>query len=165
MTSRDYELIEQEQQFAQQYQFPFYMPQMRDMPYSPVIEKEKPTAGSQEWVKQRKETHKEVERRRRETINAGITELAKLVPGEEKNKGRILQRAVQYIHELHQRETTQQQKSEMEKLMYENTIKDCDNTLGNIKRENELLKQENQMLKEQLHMLRKQFQASKDKLY
>lgn len=41
-----------------------------------------------------------VERRRRETINEGINEIAKIVPGCEKNKGSILQRAVSYITEL-----------------------------------------------------------------
>jgi transcriptional regulator CBF1 len=41
-----------------------------------------------------------VERRRRETINEGINEIAKIVPGCEKNKGSILQRAVSYIMEL-----------------------------------------------------------------
>ncbi len=41
-----------------------------------------------------------VERRRRETINEGINELAKVVPGSEKNKGAILQAAVDYIGQL-----------------------------------------------------------------
>ena len=41
-----------------------------------------------------------VERRRRETINDGINEIAKVVPGCEKNKGSILHRAVVYIREL-----------------------------------------------------------------
>ena len=41
-----------------------------------------------------------VERRRRETINEGINEIAKIVPGCERNKGSILQRAVSYITEL-----------------------------------------------------------------
>ncbi|KAI1925461.1 basic helix-loop-helix protein [Ophidiomyces ophidiicola] len=60
----------------------------------------KPPVGSPEWHTQRKNNHKEVERRRRETINEGINELAKLVPGCEKAKGSILQRAVQYISKL-----------------------------------------------------------------
>jgi len=42
----------------------------------------------------------QVERRRRETINDGINEIAKIVPGCEKNKGSILHRAVVYIGEL-----------------------------------------------------------------
>ena len=41
-----------------------------------------------------------MERRRRETINEGINEIAKIVPGCDKNKGSILQRAVSYITEL-----------------------------------------------------------------
>lgn len=60
----------------------------------------KPTVGTKEWHTQRKHNHKEVERRRRETINEGINEIAKIVPGCEKNKGSILQRAVSYITEL-----------------------------------------------------------------
>ncbi|KAG0207027.1 basic helix-loop-helix protein [Mortierella sp. GBA30] len=53
--------------------------------------------GSEEWHKVRRDNHKEVERRRRETINAGINELAKLIPNSEKNKGSILRQAVRYI--------------------------------------------------------------------
>src|SRR5271154_5227096 len=41
----------------------------------------RPQVGSEEWHKQRRDNHKEVERRRRETINDGISELAKIVPG------------------------------------------------------------------------------------
>lgn len=41
-----------------------------------------------------------VERRRREVINEGIENIAKIVPGTEKNKGAILQRTHQYIGEL-----------------------------------------------------------------
>ncbi|EEQ34201.1 basic helix-loop-helix protein [Microsporum canis] len=60
----------------------------------------KPTVGSVEWHQVRKNNHKEVERRRRETINEGINEIAKMVPGCEKAKGSILQRAIQYIAKL-----------------------------------------------------------------
>jgi hypothetical protein len=84
---------------------------------------QKPVVGSTEWHNTRKNNHKEgeislvmlhvlfrephfsnltiVERRRRETINEGINELARIVPNCEKNKGSILQRAIQYIAELH----------------------------------------------------------------
>lgn len=41
-----------------------------------------------------------VERRRREVINEGIENIAKMIPGNEKNKGAILQRTCQYISEL-----------------------------------------------------------------
>ncbi|KAJ3255043.1 hypothetical protein HK103_006663 [Boothiomyces macroporosus] len=62
-----------------------------------------------------------VERRRRENINAGIQELAELIPGQEKNKGRILQRAVQYIHELKQQDSANMEKWSLEKMLYEQT--------------------------------------------
>ncbi|KAI5306708.1 AAA+-type ATPase [Ascosphaera pollenicola] len=81
---------------------------------------QKPNVGSPEWHTIRKNNHKEgefdsqsvnhvsgaklitVERRRREAINEGINEIAKMVPGCEKAKGMILQRAIQYISSLQQ---------------------------------------------------------------
>ncbi|KAL1967668.1 hypothetical protein VTN77DRAFT_2925 [Rasamsonia byssochlamydoides] len=62
----------------------------------------KPTVGSPEWHALRKNNHKEVERRRRETINEGINQIAQLVPNCDKNKGAILQRAIEYIVQLHE---------------------------------------------------------------
>jgi len=43
-----------------------------------------------------------VERRRREAINEGINQIAQLVPNCDKNKGAILQRAIEYICQLHE---------------------------------------------------------------
>ncbi|KAL1984739.1 hypothetical protein VTN96DRAFT_8772 [Rasamsonia emersonii] len=63
---------------------------------------QKPTVGSPEWHALRKNNHKEVERRRRETINEGINQIAQLVPNCDKNKGAILQRAIEYIVQLHE---------------------------------------------------------------
>lgn len=82
----------------------------------------KPAVGSDEWHKVRKDNHKEVERRRRETINEGITELSKIVPGCEKNKGSILQRAVQFITQLKENETQNIEKWTLEKLLTEQAI-------------------------------------------
>lgn len=82
----------------------------------------KPVVGSDEWHKVRKDNHKEVERRRRETINEGINELAKIVPGCEKNKGSILQRAVQFITQLKDNETQNIEKWTLEKLLTEQAI-------------------------------------------
>ncbi|RDL39374.1 Uncharacterized protein BP5553_03714 [Venustampulla echinocandica] len=78
--------------------------------------------GSEEWHKVRKDNHKEVERRRRETINEGINELAKIVPGCEKNKGSILQRAVSFITQLKDNETQNIEKWTLEKLLTEQAI-------------------------------------------
>ncbi|KAH8815636.1 hypothetical protein F5884DRAFT_185959 [Xylogone sp. PMI_703] len=82
----------------------------------------KPVVGSDEWHKVRKDNHKEVERRRRETINEGINELAKIVPGCEKNKGSILQRAVAFITQLKENETQNIEKWTLEKLLTEQAI-------------------------------------------
>jgi bHLH factor len=83
----------------------------------------KPTVGSPEWHQIRKNNHKEgmssgssrpiwpnclisllihptVERRRREATNEGITQISRLVPNCDKNKGAILQRAIEYICQL-----------------------------------------------------------------
>jgi bHLH factor len=79
----------------------------------------KPVVGSEEWLRQRRENHKEVERRRREAINEGINELSKIVPGCEKNKGSILNRAVQYIQQLKINEATNIEKWTLEKLLTE----------------------------------------------
>ncbi|TGZ76473.1 hypothetical protein EX30DRAFT_312406 [Ascodesmis nigricans] len=84
----------------------------------------KPQVGTEEWHKQRRDNHKEVERRRRETINEGINELAKIVPNCEKNKGSILQRAVQYIMQLKEAETTNIEKWTLEKLLTEQAIQE-----------------------------------------
>ncbi|KAK9385934.1 hypothetical protein V1515DRAFT_207645 [Lipomyces mesembrius] len=83
---------------------------------------QKPPVGSEEWHRMRRDNHKEVERRRRETINEGITELAKIVPGCEKNKGSILQRAVQYIQQLKENEAANIEKWTLEKLLTEQAI-------------------------------------------
>ncbi|GJJ68897.1 transcriptional regulator CBF1 [Entomortierella parvispora] len=74
----------------------------------------KPLPGTEEWAKIRRDNHKEVERRRRETINEGINELAKVVPSSEKNKGAILRQAVKYIHSI--QETHDKLSSEVESV-------------------------------------------------
>jgi transcriptional regulator CBF1 len=103
---------------------------------------QKPPVGSDEWHKVRRDNHKEgehctcpveliiglantpptVERRRRETINEGINELSKIVPGCEKNKGSILQRAVQYITQLKENENQNIEKWTLEKLLLDQAI-------------------------------------------
>ncbi|KAF4625390.1 hypothetical protein G7Y89_g12777 [Cudoniella acicularis] len=89
---------------------------------NPQPTRSKPAVGSDEWHKVRKDNHKEVERRRRETINEGINELAKIVPGCEKNKGSILQRAVSFITQLKENETQNIEKWTLEKLLTEQAI-------------------------------------------
>ncbi|WVQ96493.1 hypothetical protein IAU59_003598 [Kwoniella sp. CBS 9459] len=56
----------------------------------------------QEYARLKKDSHKEVERRRRENINDGINEIAQLIPGglEKQGKGNLLKRAATYIIEM-----------------------------------------------------------------
>lgn len=95
----------------------------------------RPLVGSEEWHRQRRDNHKEVERRRRETINDGISELAKIVPGCEKNKGSILARAVQYIQQLKENESHNIEKWTLEKLL-------TDQAMAELQTNNEKLKLE-----------------------
>nr|CAI6604201.1 BBF_HP1_G0030710.mRNA.1.CDS.1 [Saccharomyces cerevisiae] len=53
--------------------------------------------GHLRWKKQRKDSHKEVERRRRENINTAINVLSDLLPVRESSKAAILARAAEYI--------------------------------------------------------------------
>ncbi|KAF3022615.1 basic helix-loop-helix protein [Neopestalotiopsis sp. 37M] len=95
----------------------------------------RPAVGSEEWHKQRKDNHKEVERRRRETINEGINELAKIVPGCEKNKGSILQRAVSFITQLKENEAQNIEKWTLEKLLTEQAIQELSTSNDKLKQE------------------------------
>ncbi|KAH0068995.1 hypothetical protein KCU90_g21209, partial [Aureobasidium melanogenum] len=95
----------------------------------------KPAVGTDEWHKVRRDNHKEVERRRRETINEGINELAKIVPGCEKNKGSILQRAVQFITQLKENESQNIEKWTLEKLLTEQAIAELSASCDRLKAE------------------------------
>ncbi|KAK0249657.1 hypothetical protein B0A54_10009 [Friedmanniomyces endolithicus] len=95
----------------------------------------KPAVGTDEWHKVRRDNHKEVERRRRETINEGINELAKIVPGCEKNKGSILARAVQFITQLKENETQNIEKWTLEKLLTEQAIAELSGSCDKLKTE------------------------------
>ncbi|KAM3588576.1 basic helix-loop-helix protein [Umbelopsis sp. WA50703] len=110
----------------------------------------KPTVGSEEWHRQRRENHKQVERRRRETINEGINEIAKMVPGSEKNKGSILQRAAQYIQQLKDNEAATIEKWTLEKLLTDQAINELSQQVEVLKNEVERLRQDNDRMKRQL---------------
>ena len=62
-----------------------------------------------ELDRQRKDNHKEVERRRRSAINDGIVQLSQIVPGcdvKNTNKGSIIIAAVRYIQDLKNNEAS-----------------------------------------------------------
>lgn len=76
-----------------------------------------------------------VERRRRETINEGINELAKIVPGCEKNKGSILQRGVEFIIQLKDNEARNIEKWTLEKLLTDQAISELSSSVDRLKDE------------------------------
>ncbi|KAJ1499853.1 basic helix-loop-helix protein [Coelomomyces lativittatus] len=101
----------------------------------------KPTPGTDEWLKQRRESHKEVERRRREVINTGINELAKIVPNcVDRNKGGILHRAVQYIQQLKDAEQRNAERWTLDKMLADQAINDLTGYVEYFKSEIEALR-------------------------
>ncbi|EGG03123.1 uncharacterized protein MELLADRAFT_78668 [Melampsora larici-populina 98AG31] len=103
--------------------------------------------NSDQWKQNRKNNHKEVERRRRETINEGITELKKIIPGTEKNKGEILKQAVKYIQELKETEERNQDRWRLEKIRLEESIQEQSNKFETLSRDYLNLEAENESLK------------------
>ena len=88
-----------------------------------------------------------MERRRRETINEGINELAKIVPNCEKNKGSILQRGVQYITQLKDNETRNIEKWTLEKLLTDQAIAELSSSVDRLKHDIDRQYRENERLK------------------
>jgi bHLH factor len=74
-----------------------------------------------------------VERRRRETINEGINEIAKIVPGSEKNKGAILQTAVSYIMHLKSTQEDTIEKRTMEKVVMDQALSELSSSNEELK--------------------------------
>lgn len=115
-----------------------------------------PAMGSDEWTRQRKDNHKEVERRRRGNINEGINELGRIVPSGngEKAKGAILARSVQYIHHLKENEARNIEKWTLEKLLMDQAMGDLQNQLEEVKRMWEEERTARQRLELELETLR-----------
>ena len=76
-----------------------------------------------------------MERRRRETINEGINEIAKIVPGCEKNKGSILQRAVNYIVQLKTDNEKAAKAWNLEKIIMEQAVSEVGTRNENLSKE------------------------------
>ncbi|KAJ1959385.1 basic helix-loop-helix protein [Dispira parvispora] len=102
----------------------------------------KPSVGTPEWHQIRRDNHKEVERRRRENINHGIDELVKLLPIPEKNKGKIIHQAADYIRQLKENEATNVEKWTLEKLLTEQAINELSAQVDMLKAENEQLRKQ-----------------------
>ncbi|KAJ2646497.1 basic helix-loop-helix protein [Coemansia sp. RSA 1250] len=108
--------------------------------------KETVEPGSPEWQRMRRDSHKEVERRRREVINNGIDRLAELVPGAEKNKGRIIAQAVEYIARLRANEEKNIEKWTIDKLLADQAISELTTKVEELKSENKRLREQVQSL-------------------
>lgn len=88
-----------------------------------------------------------MERRRREAINEGINELSKIVPGCEKNKGSILQRAVQYIGQLKENEQQNIEKWTLEKLLLDQAITELSSTAERLKADSKFYQRQREIYK------------------
>lgn len=77
-------------------------------------------AEAAEARQHKRENHRLIERRRRETINNGISELSRVLPSQPKNRGTIILKAVEYIEELKQ--NVAQAKRETEATKRENLL-------------------------------------------
>lgn len=116
---------------------------------------DKPMVGTAEWHRIRRENHKQVERRRRETINEGINALAAIVPNCEKNKGQILRSAAEYIQQLKENEAKVIEKWTLEKLC-------CEQAINELTEQVEKLKEENARLRDPSATLLRAAEAERD---
>lgn len=98
-----------------------------------------------ELDRQRKDNHKEVERRRRSAINEGITQLSHIVPGcdaKNTNKGAIIHAAVRYIQDLKHNEANNIEKWTLEKLLMDQAMGDLTQQLEEARAQVERLRAE-----------------------
>lgn len=118
------------------------------MSYYPMMEEPSPISDTfTDRIKHRKELHKEVEKRRRQTINDGIIELSKLLPeNSPKSKGNIISSAVNYIKSLKSMIGNSDQIKEIERWNYEKSkmleeMRNLHNQIRALKNENAALKE------------------------
>ena len=105
----------------------------------------RPRSSAPELDRQRKDNHKEVERRRRSAINDGIVQLSHIVPGcdaKNTNKGAIIHAAVRYIQDLKHNEASNIEKWTLEKLLMDQAMGDLSAQLDEANAQVERLRQE-----------------------
>lgn len=83
----------------------------------------------------RKLNHKEVERRRRESINNAISELQLLISTDETNKAAIIRKACQYILDLKEKSINRVNKWTLEKIITDQAISELANSNEKLKSE------------------------------
>ncbi|SCW00774.1 LAFE_0C11694g1_1 [Lachancea fermentati] len=112
-----------------------------------------PVTGSAEWRQQRKDSHKEVERRRRENINTAINKLSDLLPVKESSKATVLARAAEYIQKLKDTENANIEKWTLQKLLSEQQV-------STLTKANESLQLELGNAFKQIDILKRQLKAA-----
>lgn len=90
----------------------------------------------------RKESHKHVERRRREAINDGIIKIQVMIPDGERSKCSVLQRAATYIQHLKQQELLLTDKLVAEKSVADAQIRALQEHYVSLRHENSRLNEE-----------------------
>ncbi|GAA5834847.1 hypothetical protein JCM5353_004898 [Sporobolomyces roseus] len=113
----------------------------------------------EEWEKSRRANHKEVERRRRETINQGLDQLQALLPppppplvppgtpgAQRQNKSDILGHAINHIKEMRQSAQVDYNTWTLEKLLKDQEIKKGQQEIASLKEENMALRKRLQEL-------------------
>ncbi len=113
-------------------------------------ESEKPARGSPAWQQMRKLNHKEVERRRRESINQAIKELRELLPTQNSNKSQTIKRAAEYIRRLRENENANIEKWTLEKLITDQAVNELANSNEKLKSELEKAYREIELWKKHL---------------
>ncbi|TID30010.1 hypothetical protein CANINC_001379 [Pichia inconspicua] len=98
-------------------------------------------------LKLKKMNHKEVERRRRETINNAIKELQDLVPTTHTNKAQIIRKASEYIKKLKEKEENLVNKWTLEKIITDQAISELATSNEKLKSELEKAYRENERFK------------------
>jgi len=99
--------------------------------------KKRTDGAPEDWTRIRKNNHKEVERRRRGAIDAGINELSALMPtggSSDKAKSAILSRAVTYIRQLKENEACNIEKWTLEKLLMDQAMGELRATIDETRR-------------------------------
>jgi bHLH factor len=86
-------------------------------------------------IKIKKLNHKEVERRRRETINNAIRELQEMVPTTHTNKAQVIKKASEYIKKLKDKQENLLNKWTLEKIITDQAVNELSNSNNKLKTE------------------------------
>lgn len=101
---------------------------------NPSISTNNPVKDTDSYTKQRKENHKNVEKKRRETINDGIKRLANLVPNPDKNKSRIINQAADYIERILEEGRGQRERATGERVALEKEVRELREEVEGLRR-------------------------------